>query len=265
MYSNLNNYNNFYKSYSYNFYSYIKQYNKRCEYYNDLNDEIIIHHWQGWTDIIMNQCSIHYYLNKYKKIHLFAREDAKSLYEFIYRNYISNNRIKIHYLNMMYLDFDKEILNPNLTNYIINNSLDKIEFTNDYGCGFDEICNLKYLKIDRDLELENKIYEKVVQSIGIDYVLVMEDKNRNISINKLLIHDKSLPIFNLNNCSDIVYDMVKVIDKAKEIHIFASFWSLIIYQLQKKYNLIQNTVYFHDSIRPGYYNFLYKDNNWNIC
>ena len=63
----------------------------------------------------------------------------------------------------------------------------------------------------------------------------------------------------------MIFDMILLIEKSKEIHLISTFWSLIIYLLQKKYNLFKNIpIYLHNYVRNKYYYQLYEDSNWII-
>jgi len=133
----------------------------------------------------------------------------------------------------------------------------------------DSIESINSFIIDRDYDLENKKYNEIVKNIGLNYILINEDVSRNFIINKKIINE-NLTLFNINNSSQMCFDMIKVIENAKEIHLISTFWSLIIYNLQKKYGLFNNIpIYFHNYVRNGYYDFLYRDSNWifikNTC
>ena len=119
--------------------------------------------------------------------------------------------------------------------------------------------------IDRDLNLEKEKYNDLIYKIGTEYVIINDDPTRNMVIDRNRIPSKK-PIFNLNKSSQITFDMIAVIENAKEIHLISTFWSCIIYLLQKKYNLFHNIpTYFHNYVRNGYYFHLYKHhNNWII-
>ena len=118
--------------------------------------------------------------------------------------------------------------------------------------------------INRNIEKEELFYNKITEKIGKNYIIINEDINRNLKINrKFIISD--LPLFNINGSSTIVFDSIKLLENSKEIHIISTFWSMIIYLLQKKYNIFQNTpIYFHNYVRNGYYSHLYSDSGWKV-
>jgi hypothetical protein len=70
-------------------------------------------------------------------------------------------------------------------------------------------------------------------------------------INPKFFINKNLPVFNLSDSSNIIIDMIKIIEKAKEIHLTSTFWSIIIYYLQLKYNLFNNIpIFLHSYTIP---------------
>jgi hypothetical protein len=235
---------------------------------------------QGWTDIILCIGLVFYYLDTYDQIILLIREDSKEMIDFIFRNY-SKVKLLYHKLSdldnldfrlqlLKYYECDYELLLHGSYGYnygcyqniIINNKKGTSEhFYTDYKINSN--LSFKNFNIDRNYILENQKYDKLIKNIGKDYVVVYNDTERNIILNNKYIYD--LPQFNLNKCSKICFDIIKIIENAKEIHLFSSFWALIIYNLQKRYNLFyKNKIYFHEYVRPNYYTELYENNTWNI-
>ena len=257
-----------------------------------MKDCCIIMFHQGWTDIILCIGIVFYNLKYYNKIILLMREDAKDMINFIFR---FNNNIKIIYINKNNLD------NPNIRKYYIDNIIkinnnkisnddillygeiskchygkhsnyksikcnpgDKYYFYNTYN--IDSIESIKSFNIIRDYDLENNKYEEIIRKYGKKYVIVFNDYKRNLCINPDYIINKNLPTVNLCKSSTICFDMLRVLHESSEIHILSTFWSLIIYQLQKKYNLFKDIpIFFHSRIRNNYCDFLYENHNWIIC
>lgn len=241
---------------------------------------LIIFH-QGWTDIILCIGIVFYNLNIYDKIVLMMREDAKDMIDFIFRKekkltidyknkceisdiHCFNSLLNSHYSDYIFLSYGAAF-NHGLSNlfqpsgssnfFYTPNNIDKNESYNSF-------------LIERDYELENKKYMefmenmKNMKNMETDYVIINEDINRNINIDRGYIN-KDAYIFNINDSSKIVFDMLKIIENAKEIHLTSTFWSLIIYNLQKKYNLFYDIpIYFHNYAREGYYSFLYEGTDW---
>tara|TARA_Y100000996_G_scaffold415577_1_gene411369 strand:- start:2743 stop:3534 length:792 start_codon:yes stop_codon:yes gene_type:complete len=247
------------------------------KYWNDKKESFVMFH-QGWTDIILCIGLIFYNLDNYSNVVLLMREDSKDMIDFIFRNIIN---INIIYINKKLLDTDYKYkviaeyknknfdinlyggsLNKNI-NHIPKDIANKYHFYKSYS--IDENLSIQNFKIERNYQLEDNKYKYLINKIGDKYVIIFDDKDRNLSIDKSKIINKNLPTFNLCNSSKICFDLIKIIENAEEIHILSTFWSLIIYQLQKKYNLFnKNNIYFHDSRRSGYYSSLYENNNWII-
>jgi hypothetical protein len=242
------------------------------------NSLVMFH--QGWTDIILCIGLIFYNLDNYKNVVLVIREDSRDMIQFIFRN-IQN--IDLQFIQKKFLDLylhDNELIKEyakkkdydiNLYGGAVNPTNkpttgrggDKYYFYKHYN--INEQLSINNFRIERDYKLEEIRYNNLVNKIGLNYNIIFEDNIRKLSINKSKIINKNLPTFNLCNSSKICFDLIKIIENAKEIHILSTFWSLIIYNLQKKYNLFnRNNIYFHESARPNYYNYLYENNNWII-
>ena len=235
-----------------------------------MNDNCLLGFHQGWTDIIICIGLIFYNLEKYKKVTLLIREDSKPMFDYIFRN-ITNIEI-LYFIKSNEGGFVSKMRNK-YSNYdqlfygfcsaqkgIKAGSYDF--FYKQFGVNSEESIN-KFI-IDRDLNIELLKYNEITNKIGKEYIIVNEDSNRNLKINRDKINS-TLPLFNLNNCSDINFDMIMTIENAKELHIISTFWSAIIYLLQKKYNLFSNIpIYLHNYVRSGYYSFLYPYSNWIV-
>ena len=251
---------------------------------------IILFH-QGWTDIILCIGLVFYNLKYYDEIYLLIRDDSKDMISFIFRH---NYNVKTIFINKHELD-DSSMRKNHIYNIASKYSISNNNILLYGGClspcgygkhnnykpsGFiaggqdyfyytyniDSIESINSFNISRDYILENNKYEEIISKIGNKYVIVFNDKERNLFINNNYIVNKELPTFNLCESSTVCFDMIKVINESKEIHILSSFWSLIIYNLQKKYNLFMNIpIYFHNEARNNYYSFLYKNSNWIIC
>lgn len=242
-----------------------------------MNEKCIIMFHQGWTDIILCIGLVFYNKNLYKNIELVIREDSKELIEFIFKDYdcIKLNFIdkklldNFFYRNSLFLNYKNNNYDVNIyggininhpKNYVIG---DKYYFYKAYN--INENLSINNFIIKRNYKIEEEKYNDIIKNIGDNYVIIFDDKSRNLCINFDKIVNKNLPRFNLCNSSKICFDMIKIIENSKELHILSTFWSLIIYQLQKKYDFFKNlSIYFHDSVRPGYYKTLYENNNWII-
>src|SRR3972149_4916392 len=218
---------------------------------------ILIHH-QGWGDLLTCHGLVRYNCNKYTQIVLLIRDDAKELCNYMYKDIIENGNLIMDYV-------PKSVLDNNIKNYI-NNKYDTNINLLIHGMAFDYLDPKKVIKnnrhmsfghqfyenyginsinrincfeIIRDKNLEDNLYNKVINDIGKEYIVIHEDINRNIIINKQYINN-NMPLYNLDGQSNKLFDMIKIIENAKEIHLIESTYSIMIYLLQQKYNLFSN-------------------------
>ena len=242
------------------------------------NSLVMFH--QGWTDIIMCIGLVYYNLEKYNEVVLLIRKDSEKLINFIFRN---QKKLQILFLDKSFLDelnyrnnivkyfkkekFDINFYGPSLdkkTNFPNRQVAGKTMFYTPYNINGNVA--IDNFIIHRDLELENKKYIELINKIGKKYNIIFKDHKRNLSIDESKIINKSLPLFNISNCSEICFDMIKILEEAQEIHILSTFWSLIIYNLQKKNNLFsKKNIFFHNSSYNSNYLPLYENNDWVIC
>jgi hypothetical protein len=230
----------------------------------------ILYFHQGWTDIINCLPLIDYYLENYKKIYLFIREDSKNLIDFYLLN--KNNRVIPIYINKSNLDnlntiqyFLKNIDNINNYNILYHGCHDRMRIDN-YNNSFSKSglffvesfytpYNINYMtrvthfNIQRNFDLENNKYDEFVNKYGEKYILQHE-------INDVT---SKLQIINLNGLSDTFFDCIKILENAQEIHLLDSVWGALIYLLDAKYNLFKNIkIYIY--CKRGY-NDMYKKPN----
>ena len=123
--------------------------------------------------------------------------------------------------------------------------------------------NIRYnkFKINRDLEKENKLYDDLVKIIGESYSIIIDDKSRNFIINE---NNNDIPIFRLspngnnNNLDTIldnnIFNYIKILENAKEIHTIDSSIVLLIDQLD-----INVKTYIHRYIRKGFVEYRNKN------
>jgi hypothetical protein len=232
--------------------------------------KILLKFHQGWTDIILCLGLIYYYSEISNELVVIMRSDAIELMNFCFRN---NKNIKFEY----YIkeghneDYKTTELKKIYSNYIYK--LHSHKYKNVIGGGYDffykqydvpnDYSHL-YFNIPRDLEIENKKFNDFKKNYNKKYIIINEDVSRNLKINRKYLPNEYL-IFNLNNSSNIIFDMIKILENSEEIHTISTFWSLIILLLQKKYNLFKNKkIYFHNYVRNGYYRFLYENSNWKF-
>lgn len=102
----------------------------------------------------------------------------------------------------------------------------------------------------RDHDDENNFFQSL--NLPEKYIVVSE-YDINI-INRKYIKNKNLPIININNLSKKYWDIIKVLEKAEEVHLLENSTSLMVYHLQYKNIMEKVPVDFHTYARrddPG--------------
>jgi len=120
----------------------------------------------------------------------------------------------------------------------------------------DPYLRINNFKLFNDNSKANVIYNKFITNYGEKYILVHEDIDRNLTINKNKIINKNLPIINLNKISEYFVDYLFVIKNAQEIHLIDSSWSVFIYLLSNAE--IQNIPIF---LNESYFKSFGRDTN----
>lgn len=209
---------------------------------------------QGWTDIINCLSLINYYLNNnYDLIYLIIRADSNKLIDYYVRSF-GDKVIVIYVDKSKYLDHANAISylrenNCNLEHDFLFHGLHDIlrkdnyahkfnsndfvkSFYVSYGINYNERINSFVLQ--RDINLENKVYENFIKNYGANYILhheikeIENKKNNNINV------------INLNDKTDIFFDYIKVLENSIEMHLLDSVWAAIVYHIDCKYKLFQN-------------------------
>ena len=265
--------------------------------FNSKQTKAIISISNGYTDFLSCISIVFYNLELYTDIILYVRDDLKNLCDFIFRN---KKNIKYHYCpsgnklpDGTHVDnLKKSILdnkdfypeykrlfysaNRHINNVHVSHPRSKNTISYFYkDLHIDNSIFINYFNIERDLELEKKRYDKVINDIGENYIITNECGGNvlnkfyfnNGKVNRKYFKNNKLPVFNLNFTSDVMFDMIMIIEKSKEIHLISTSWSLIILLLQKKFNLFNNIpIYFHNYIRPNHVVDYYLDlpKNWTF-
>lgn len=108
----------------------------------------------------------------------------------------------------------------------------------------------KYFKIIRNNELEITAYNLHINNdIKNDYIVIHHNSDmKNIDTNR--------PTIYLNNSSKYILDQLKIIENAKEIHIFDSLYGTLIYLLCISSDFIKNIpIYYHRYSRTKIHKF----------
>jgi len=161
-------------------------------------------------------------------------------YPFIKLEYDIDNIIKL------YNDYELNIIGVNdfgrtdgMKN-IFRNSYPDVFFVEKFYLCYDLDYNerVNSFSFNRNYELENKKYLNFIDENTNEYILYHEDGQRNLILN----NNKNLGIkwVNLNNTTNIFFDYIKILENAKEIHLFDSVWASVIYLLDSKYGLFKH-------------------------
>lgn len=221
----------------------------------------ILYFHQGWTDIMNCLGLITYYCNKYDKIYVVMRKDAKPMLDFyikdikniemLYEHKDYLDLINIHHFLYKYPKLKLDL--PDLLtigNHDVNrNDEYKYMFAKHPNSTFFVekfyICyNIPYsTRIDdftftRNHELEKIVYKNFINKYGNDYILYHEVVKDQAQIVKEYGEPKKT--INLNNISDTFFDIILVLENALEIHLLDSVWGAFIYQLDAKYKLFKH-------------------------
>ena len=138
-------------------------------------------------------------------------------------------------------------------------------FAHAFYQNLNQIIRFNFFKLYNNKDRENILYNSFINKYGTEYILVHEDTNRNIYIDKNKISKKNLPIINLDNISIYFVDYLKIILNSSEIHLIDSSWSVFIYLLSHKNKVIPIYINETDTIKRGRTTNIYKNptfDNW---
>jgi hypothetical protein len=232
-------------------------------------DGLLIYH-QGWTDIINCLALINYYSKRHKTLYVYMRNEAKQLVDFyiktlnnviILYDKIGIKGIYKHLLNKyphlslfkaipLGIGYDDNIRTDKHKNKFATHNKNVKCFVKKFYVSYDipYKTRITNFNIERDYELENKRYIKFIEKHGTNYVLchkTIDDYNQlqkaKVQINNsdIKIDVQNVPV-ELGETSNIFFDMIKVLENAKEIHVLDSVWASIIYHLDGRYKLLTN-------------------------
>jgi hypothetical protein len=183
---------------------------------------------------------------------------------------LRDNSIKCKYINYKNYkgkiikigSFNNYIDNPNEWEKYILNNISYAHCFYTYN-GLNTNIRLNYFKLFNNKNIQKNIYDNFIKKYGKEYILIHDDHNRELFINKNNFLNKNLPIINLDKISNYYVDYLCVIKNAKEIHLIDSSWSMFIYLLS--YKIIKNIpIFLNKTIRDNNVYKYPKFNNWNF-
>lgn len=252
-----------------------------------MKDKCILYFHQGWTDIINCLGIITYYSAMYKITYLIMRKDAKPLIDYYTRDkinvkllyedkknildarqnsfqYVINNypELDLHHADILGIGIHDRCRNDKYKNAFLKK---KVKGNNFFVNLFYDCYDIPYInridefKITRDTKLENSVYNDFINKYGEDYILFHEIIQNN--------DNKCKNIINLNGITNNIFEYIKVLEHAKEIHLLDSIWGALIYQLDSKYHLFKDkkiVLYAKRGYIPMFTE-PYILSNWIIC
>jgi len=216
---------------------------------------VLIFH-QGYTDIINSLGLISYYAQRYNTLNVLMRNEAKNMLDFFIKDksnvivtYIEHDDFEIYrekyQLQNVYLSSDDKLLigyhdHLRKDKYVNKfHLMMKSDKHHNFVRGFYKAYDIGYQNrfdgfvFERDYNRENEMYNQII-GLNTEYVLVHDTEDLPIELNNTILK------INLNKISDTFFDMIKVIENAREIHVIDSVWGVFIYLLDVKYRLCQN-------------------------
>jgi len=98
---------------------------------------------------------------------------------------------------------------------------------------------INYFNLNRNIELEEKLYNDFISTHGNDYVLYHEDAGRDIILDKNNFNSNYRWI-DLDKTTYTFFDYIKILENSKEIHLIDSVWAAIVYLLDSRYGLFKH-------------------------
>lgn len=222
-----------------------------------MNNGLLFFH-QGWTDIVNCLPLINIYAEKYKRLFVLVREDARPMILFYVRG-LRNvipifkskqsldtvpwfNLINVQDLGITGFELIAHYDHMRLQNDPYNGAymrLNKAQpsytferlFYESYGLPYSDRVD-KFL-LHRDPVAEEHTYNRLVKQEP--YICVHTNKDLNLLVNPRT----DLPIIELDKSSFMFFDMVRVLQHAKEIHLIDSVWAAVCYMIDARHGLLE--------------------------
>jgi len=267
-------------------------------------DAVLMLHW-GWTDLLQHVGMVRYYKEQYKSVSLVCLPHQKVFLEALYPDFDlifvpcpDRGQIDLEvrrlfdddYLFLfdghqcsqnLTLAFGRQNFKPRTEIQQINceafkksalhrmqeiKDLDANDSTFDERIGFYTLSGLEhsiafdYFDIIRDNESEDVKYSELISYE--DYSVVHHVADMNLSAIKE-------PLVYLNDNSQKIVDMMKIIESAKEVHIYDSLYGVLCYFAYFSGKLKGPKFYFHKYARlkiPKFFNYewMEKSDDWFI-
>jgi hypothetical protein len=229
---------------------------------NDTTKKLILFpHLELGDNLIFNGI-VRYYCSIYSKVILVCKKNYYNQIKYMYSDldnilFYNINRglgedwnmnilSELYYddeIRELYKKYNIEFIPISL--YKSRYNIERPEVNTDYPLYFFDELNLSYnirydnFKVIRNISNEENIYNKLINIIGNKYNIIIDDEKRDFIINDDIIKNK-YPIFKLGNNSinknknldeiktDNIFDYIKILENAEEIHTIDSSIVLMI-------------------------------------
>jgi len=236
-----------------------------------MQNTLVCHHY-GWTDIINTVSITNFLLSFYDKIYLIYHKVKEPFYLYYYRNRPQvvllpfetpnddailiekclQERQQLGIVHLNFFGFYDRYRKDQFQGYFVR------KFYEGYGIPYD--IRVSSFFLDRDLQIESQFFESFVHTRN--YTLLHDTHDLSIPLEK----DKTKTYYQLNQCSNLFFDAVKVLENADEIHLIDSVWAAVCYLLDAKYGILRHIPIYVYCLRGHQLMFTYpvKLPNWNL-
>lgn len=189
-----------------------------------------IYHHLGLGDHIICNALVRKFSSEYEQVSLFCKIHNKESVEFMYRD--------LNNLKVISLTDDKEVINYLLDKsksdiilvgfqnmYFTGSNNFDVSFYSQFGIEFD--FRWSNFKLIRDIEREEKLFKYFNLDENSEYIFLHDDDRFHIDINK--IDNKEISVIKPNrDLTNNIFDYIKIIENAKEVHTIESSFLFII-------------------------------------
>lgn len=251
------------------------------------NGNGILFFHQGWTDIVNCLPLINVFAEKYNTLFVLIREDASPMVSYYAKalglkvvvmscpkqtldtQYIPSlfdtNRLRITgFEYIAHYDHLRPSNDPYRNAYHQRSALNPTHtferlFYESYGIPYSD--RVDKFTLLRDLELEEQAYNRIVKREP--YICI--HTNPEVGLVDIPTYEDT-DILELDKSSYVFFDMVRVLQRAKEIHVIDSVWAAVCYMLDARYGLLSHVPIYIYCHRDFYRMFTQPKelSNWTI-
>lgn len=234
------------------------------------NEGLLCFH-QGWTDIINSLSLVNYYCERYNKLDVIVRKDARPLMDF-YTRTLSN--CKVHYVEkniigamkfMNYAEDKDRLFHGSCDNHrndkyqlsfakSMNQKPERLpggHFVEKFFSPYDIPYSTRVdcFNFERDSTLEEKQYARfLIDNTDKPYILYHEQDGAKIDLKQ----KEEINYVNLNGITENPFSYLKIIENCQELHLVDSVWATFVYLVSLKTpSLSEKPVNLYWLGRPG--------------